>query len=194
MICGYFDGASRGNPGEAGAGACLVNESGGLIWECAEYLGQKTNNEAEYEALIMLLEEMRRRGLREVSVRGDSRLVINQVLGTWKVKEPRLKSLASRARELAATVKARPEWVPRVENTQADRLSNKAIDESAAAESDDGKQKCRTRKVEKDIFLVYEGNELYAVDLAHGRCTCAEFFENGTCRHFDRIAHKTGKR
>ncbi|MDR3321094.1 MAG: reverse transcriptase-like protein, partial [Synergistaceae bacterium] len=61
-MIGYFDGASRGNPGEAGAGACLVDD-GAVVWECAEYLGVKTNNEAEYTALLRLLAEVRARGL-----------------------------------------------------------------------------------------------------------------------------------
>ncbi|MFP4482931.1 MAG: ribonuclease HI family protein [Thermovirgaceae bacterium] len=192
MLCGYFDGASRGNPGKAGAGACLVDERGGLVWECTEYLGEKTNNEAEYEALIMLLEEMQRRGIRETPVRGDSRLVINQVLGTWKVKEPRLKPLAARARELASAVGARPQWVPRAENALADRLSNKAIDEFAPAQGAE-KKGLYIRRVEKDIFIVHDGNERYAVDLAHLRCTCTGFFQNGTCSHVKAVVLASGK-
>jgi ribonuclease HI len=193
MHCGYFDGASRGNPGEAGAGACLVDERGGLIWERVEYLGERTNNEAEYEALIMLLEEMQRRGIRETSVFGDSKLVINQVLGLWKVKEPRLKPLAARARELVSAVGARPRWVPRTENVLADRLSNRAIDESVRAQAEEKKGLC-IRRVEKDIFLVHDGNELFAVDLGHGRCSCPGFFEAGTCPHMEAVILEARKR
>ncbi|MGC9373129.1 MAG: ribonuclease HI family protein [Thermovirgaceae bacterium] len=193
MHCGYFDGASRGNPGEAGAGACLVDERGGLIWECMEYLGERTNNEAEYEALIMLLEEIKRRGIRETSVFGDSKLVINQVLGLWKVKEPRLQPLAARARELTSAVGARPRWVPRTENVLADRLSNRAIDESVRAQAEK-KEGLRIRRVEKDIFLVHDGNELFAVDLVHGRCSCPGFFETGTCPHMEAVILESRKR
>ncbi len=194
MYRGYFDGASRGNPGKAGAGACLVDERGGLVWECMEYLGERTNNEAEYEALIMLLEEIKRRGIRETPVFGDSRLVINQVLGLWKVKEPRLKPLAARARELASAVGARPRWVPRTENVLADRLSNRAIDESAPAQAVREEKGLRIKRAEKDIFLVYDGNELFAVDLAHGRCSCRGFFETGTCPHMEAVILKAEKR
>lgn len=194
MLCGYFDGASRGNPGEAGAGACLVDERGGLIWECMEYLGKRTNNEAEYEALIMLLEEIKRRGIRETPVFGDSKLVINQVLGLWKVNEPRLKPFAARARELVSDVGAKPRWIPRTENVLADRLSNRAIDESAPAEVEKKKKGLRIRRVEKDIFLVYDGNELFAVDLAHGRCSCPGFSEAGTCPHMEAVILEAKKR
>jgi len=193
MPCGYFDGASRGNPGEAGAGACLVDERGGLIWERIKYLGERTNNEAEYEALIMLLEEMLRRGIRETFVFGDSKLVINQVLGLWKIKEPRLKPLAARARELVSAVGARPRWVPRTENVLADKLSNRAIDEPEQAQAEE-KKGLRIRRVEKDIFLVHDGNELFAVDLAHGRCSCPGFFEAGTCPHMEAAILEARKR
>lgn len=184
MTCGYFDGASRGNPGEAGAGACLIDEGGGLLWECAEYLGEKTNNEAEYEALILLLEEMRRRGIEGIRVYGDSRLVINQVLGTWKIREPRLKPLAERAKELVAALQAKPRWVPRSENLVADDLSNKAIDESGkpTALESDGMQ---AKRVARDIFVVNDGKQQYAVDLAHDSCTCGDFRRHGKCVHLE---------
>ncbi|HPK07315.1 MAG TPA: reverse transcriptase-like protein, partial [Aminivibrio sp.] len=77
---GHFDGASRGNPGEAGAGAVLFDGRGTPVWECARPLGKKTNNEAEYLALLLLLEELERRGV-PADIRGDSRLVVNQVTG-----------------------------------------------------------------------------------------------------------------
>lgn len=130
MSCkGYFDGASRSNPGEAGAGALITDDTGAMIWESARYLGVRTNNEAEYAALIDLLIEARARGLRGIEVRGDSKLVVSQTSGEWKVREPRLKPLAAEAsallRELGGTI----EWVPREENKKADSLSNRAIDE-----------------------------------------------------------------
>ncbi|HOX00450.1 MAG TPA: reverse transcriptase-like protein, partial [Deltaproteobacteria bacterium] len=94
---GYFDGASRGNPGEAGAGALLEDERGQVVWETAMPLGVRTNNEAEYLALILLLEEAARRGLGDLEVYGDSRLVVLQVSRSWKINEPRLRELATRA-------------------------------------------------------------------------------------------------
>lgn len=76
---GFFDGASRGNPGTAGAGALLVNENGETVWETARFLGTKTNNEAEYTALILLLKAAKERGVKELKIYGDSKLVVCQV-------------------------------------------------------------------------------------------------------------------
>jgi ribonuclease HI len=127
-MIGYFDGASRGNPGEAGAGACLVDD-GEVVWECAEYLGVKTNNEAEYAALLKLLSETRSRGVSEIEIRGDSKLVICQVKREWKINLPHLRALASEAWRLMEGVRATLIWVPREKNKLADALSNRAIDE-----------------------------------------------------------------
>lgn len=131
-MIGYFDGASRGNPGDAGAGACLIGGDGAVIWECAEYLGKKTNNEAEYTALLRLLAEARSRGIGELEVRGDSKLVICQVRREWKINLPHLRELASRAWRLMEGIKVNLVWVPREENKIADALSNRGIDEKAS--------------------------------------------------------------
>ena len=130
-MIGYFDGASRGNPGEAGAGACIVREDGNPVWECAEYLGKKTNNEAEYAALLLLLNEARARGLTGLEIRGDSKLVVCQFNREWKINKPHLRELAVRAWKLAEGLDVRLAWVPRESNKLADALSNKAIDERA---------------------------------------------------------------
>jgi ribonuclease HI len=129
VLIGYFDGASRGNPGEAGAGACLVEDNGDLVWEYAEYLGKKTNNEAEYTALIRLLEEVRSRGITKIEARGDSKLVICQVKREWKINFPHLRELALKAWKLMDEVEIELNWVPREKNKLADALSNRAIDD-----------------------------------------------------------------
>ncbi|HOO62657.1 MAG TPA: ribonuclease HI family protein [Synergistaceae bacterium] len=129
MITGFFDGASRGNPGEAGAGALLQDEQGKTLWEDCAYLGNRTNNEAEYEGLLLLLREIARRNLREVRIYGDSKLVISQMKGEWKVRQPHLQLLWESARQLEEGRRLRYAWVPRKENSQADALSNKALDE-----------------------------------------------------------------
>lgn len=126
---GWFDGASRSNPGEAGAGALIEDEEGAVVWESAEYLGVRTNNEAEYAAVLALLREAGSRGMRGIKIRGDSRLVVMQTSGKWKVKEPRLMPLAREAASLLAELGASIEWVPREQNSRADALSNRAIDE-----------------------------------------------------------------
>ena len=129
-MLGYFDGASRGNPGKAGAGACLVDSSGEMVWECAEFLGRRTNNEAEYTALIRLLAEARARGIPSLEVRGDSKLVICQVKREWKINLPHLRKLAEEAWALMEGMTVTLIWIPREKNKLADALSNRAIDEA----------------------------------------------------------------
>jgi ribonuclease HI len=132
FFTGYFDGASRGNPGPAGAGAWISDgkpEGEAPIWENSDALGEKTNNEAEYIALINLLSEFRKRDIKNAIVRGDSKLVIEQMSGRWKVKEPRLIELCKQARLLAQGMQLAYEWIPRERNSYADYLSNKAIND-----------------------------------------------------------------
>jgi ribonuclease HI len=128
----YADGAARGNPGPAGAGALLLDEKGAALAELARPLGRATNNVAEYQALILGLEEARRRGIDEIDVRMDSLLVVRQMQGLWKIKHPGLRPLALQAGALLAEFPRRSiEHVPREENAEADRLANRGIDEGA---------------------------------------------------------------
>ena len=130
-MTGYFDGASRGNPGEAGAGAWLEDESGRVVWETAQYLGKKTNNEAEYNAAILLLKAARERGAQKLTVRGDSKLVVSQLSKQWKINLPHLRELAREAWSAAEGMEVTYEWIPREQNKRADKLSNEAIDAKA---------------------------------------------------------------
>ncbi len=125
---GYFDGASRGNPGKAGAGALMINEEGKVVWEASRFLGEKTNNEAEYMALIMLLKAAKDRGIRSLRVFGDSKLVVSQVSRQWKINLPHLRLLAKEAWDLADGMDISYSWIPREENKRADMLSNEGID------------------------------------------------------------------
>jgi ribonuclease HI len=126
----YADGAARGNPGPAGAGAALFGEKGELVAELARPLGRATNNVAEYNALILGLEEAKRRGASAVDVRMDSLLVVQQMRGLWRIKHPGLLPLALRAGALLASFPEREiKHIPREENVAADLLSNRAIDE-----------------------------------------------------------------
>lgn len=125
----YSDGASRGNPGEAGAGALLMNEKGDEYSLCA-YLGHKTNNQAEYEALLLGLKELKRRGAKKVEIRADSELLVRQLNGEYKVKNAGLQNLFFKAKELLGAFESVTiRHVPREENREADRLANEAIDE-----------------------------------------------------------------
>jgi ribonuclease HI len=126
----YADGAARGNPGAAGAGAVLYDEKGTVVAELARPLGHATNNMAEYSALILGLEEAKRRGATAIDVRMDSLLVVQQMRGLWRIKHPGLTPLALRAGALLASFPEREiRHVPREANAAADELSNRAIDE-----------------------------------------------------------------
>ena len=123
------DGAARGNPGPAGAGAVVVDEDGVVLAEVAEGLGETTNNVAEYTAVVRGLEEAQRLGAREVLLRSDSQLLINQLTGRYKVKAPHLQPLHKRVRELLRTFeRADLEHVPRERNAAADALANLGVD------------------------------------------------------------------
>ena len=127
----YADGGARGNPGPAGSGAVLLDEHGTVIVELMRFLGHATNNVAEYTALIIGLEEALRRGIDDLDIRMDSLLVVQQMKGVWKIKHPGLRPLALRAGELLARVPKRTiEHVPREQNSLADALVNRAIDDA----------------------------------------------------------------
>jgi len=133
-----IDGASRGNPGPAGIGVMIREEGGPLERELWKYIGEATNNVAEYEALLLALGEAGKLKVAEVTIRSDSELVVRQVEGRYRVKHPRLAKLHSQACDL---MKALPsfhiEHVGRERNRQADALANRAIDEALAASGRD---------------------------------------------------------
>ncbi len=127
------DGGARGNPGPAAYGALLRDQdSGRVLAEVAEAIGTASNNVAEYRGLIAGLELVAAHAPQaRVEVRMDSKLVVEQMAGRWKVKHPDMRSLAIRARGMApaGTVWT---WVPRAENGAADRLVNAALDGEAS--------------------------------------------------------------
>lgn len=123
------DGASRGNPGEAGCGAVIFDETGGLLKEFCRYLGCATNNVAEYEGLLMGLEGALRLGGTRLVVESDSELLVRQLNGLYRVKDKKLVRLHQRALALLRRLDAyRIIHVPREHNRLADRLANQAID------------------------------------------------------------------
>ena len=124
------DGGSRGNPGPAGYGAVVLDAATGeVLAERSEFIGVETNNVAEYRGLIAGLSAARELGARRVAVRMDSKLVVEQMKGTWQVKHPGLRPLAREAVELRrAFDEITFEWIPRERNTRADRLANAAMD------------------------------------------------------------------
>jgi broad specificity phosphatase PhoE/ribonuclease HI len=129
----HADGGSRGNPGPAGYGAVVFAPDGTVLAERAAALGNVTNNVAEYSGLIAGLEAARELGATRVTARMDSKLVVEQMSGRWKVKHPDMKPLAARATELVNQFEQVDfEWVPRGLNSHADRLANEAMDAARA--------------------------------------------------------------
>jgi ribonuclease HI len=123
----WFDGAADPNPGPAGIGALLRGPKGEKF-EIAEAIGHGTNNEAEYRALIAVLTLAEAQGVQEISVFGDSKLVVNQVAGSWACNAANLQGYCQQARALIGKFKrATIDWVPREKNTEADALSKKAL-------------------------------------------------------------------
>ncbi len=125
----HTDGAARGNPGPAAIGVVIEDDQGHTVYEASRTLGVRTNNEAEYLALITALEYLKDVRPKEAEFRLDSELVVKQLSGQYKVKEPRLQALHGQAVMLLNAVpKYRFRHVPREENTRADELANEALD------------------------------------------------------------------
>lgn len=125
------DGGARGNPGPAAAGVVIQHD--GKTTEVKQYLGERqTNNWAEYEAVVIAIGMLLELGLRgrDVEFRLDSKLVVEQVQGNWKIKEPNLKEQVAKVRGLLKDFGAVTfSYVPRADNKEADRLVNEALDE-----------------------------------------------------------------
>jgi ribonuclease HI len=129
----HVDGASRGNPGEAGFGVHAAAPDGTELAALYGYLGRATNNVAEYQGLIHALRWALARGTRDVRVCSDSELVVRQMNGQYRVKHPAMQPLHREAQALLARfARAAVVHVPRERNREADRLANRALDEKAS--------------------------------------------------------------
>jgi ribonuclease HI len=128
-LIAHSDGGARGNPGPAGYGVVIQDESGRKVAHLSEYLGHQTNNFAEYQGLIAALEYAIEHGPKALKLISDSELLVRQIKGIYKVKNATLKDLHARAKELIAQL----EWFSighalREHNRDADRLANEAMD------------------------------------------------------------------
>lgn len=132
------DGGSRGNPGIAGGGAVVIDaDDGGVLSELGVYVGVASNNVAEYSGMIAGLEAAFERDPgASVLVRMDSKLVVEQMSGRWKIKHPDMQQLARRAEALIAGRDVAFEWVPRLSNARADAAANEAMDRRASFRRD----------------------------------------------------------
>lgn len=129
----HVDGGARGNPGPAAIAAVLYDEDGEIVYESGRPIGRATNNVAEYRALLLGIEHARELGATELELVGDSELVVKQVLGQYKVKDPGLKPLHA---EVKAALEPVVSWsirhVRREHNAEADRLVNETLDDADA--------------------------------------------------------------
>lgn len=139
----HFDGVSRGNPGHAGAAAAVHETKQGYrdcIWFDSEYLGgSKTNNQAEYSALILGLEYCARSEFANLEICGDSELVIRQLSGEYEVKHKKLIPLHRKAKELISSLRCVPKytWIPREQNHFCDLIANSVVDRELGLSNDD---------------------------------------------------------
>jgi ribonuclease HI len=135
----YIDGASRGNPGMSGAGVFITNGEGKRMVEMSRYLGHKTNNEAEYKALLLGLKEAKRLGGESIHIYTDSELIERQVKGLYRVKNLNLKVLHKMVIEnFKEFLSFEIEFIPREKNREADLLANQAIERKIAREKEKG--------------------------------------------------------
>ena len=135
-IVAYTDGGARGNPGPAGYGVRVETDKGELIEELRGFLGSATNNIAEYNGLLAALRYANEHGHRSVRIKSDSELLVKQMLGQYRVKNPGLQTLYQQAQTLArALERVTYEHVRREQNKDADRLANQAMDEGTGPSS-----------------------------------------------------------
>jgi len=125
----YTDGASRGNPGPSSAGAVILDSAGNTLKEISMFLGTMTNNQAEYQALILALKEASSLRPERLVIRMDSQLIVRQISGEYKVKDAKLKPLFALVIQQLKFLKSWDiEHIPRNQNNRADTLANKALD------------------------------------------------------------------
>ena len=125
----YVDGAARGNPGPAALGVLIKDEQGSLVDSISLGIGRATNNQAEYRAVIAALERAIELGAKEVHLNSDSELIVKQVNGRYRVKNRGLKPLHQEVQQLLSRLKSFTiGHIPRSQNTEADKLANRALD------------------------------------------------------------------
>ena len=157
------DGGSRGNPGPAGFGA-VITENGSIIAELFDFIGIATNNVAEYSGLIAGLKAINSiDSTATVDVKMDSKLVVEQMSGRWQIKHADMRSLAQAARDAHIPSLVSYTWIPRDENSHADRLANKALDEQSgsgevvAIQKNYLTERLLSKEIATTIFLIRHG-------------------------------------
>ena len=131
----YTDGAAKGNPGPAGVGIVFLDKNAKLISSFKKFIGEATNNQAEYRALVFALQKAQELKPKKIEVYMDSKLVVEQINGNYKIKNKELKKTFWQIRDLIIELGGRVEfqYIPREKNKLADKLANQAIDEQKTA-------------------------------------------------------------
>ena len=166
----HSDGGARGNPGPAGYGVVIKDETGRKVAALSEYLGHQTNNFAEYQGLIAALEYTLAHGPRALELVSDSELLVRQVKGIYKVKNPTLQDLHARAKELIGQL----EWFSirhalREHNQEADRLANEAMDKGMGRAASPARNLAEALRAEEFEGVVRQGKvELVSGSLPDG--------------------------
>ena len=125
----YVDGGSRGNPGPSALGVVIEDENGKILKEYSHYLGEATNNQAEYEAVIFALRKAKQLKIKELEIRTDSELIGKQLMGKYKIKDPDLQPLFIKAWNLRLDYDETDiKIIPRERNKKADKLVNQELD------------------------------------------------------------------
>lgn len=125
----FADGGARGNPGPAAAGAILLNPQNQLIAKAQQFLGTATNNQAEYGGVLLGLALAQKNLARQIKISLDSKLVVEQLKGNWRIKDSQLKKLAAKIQlKIAQFENVQLQHIPRSKNWLADQLVNQALD------------------------------------------------------------------
>ncbi len=125
----YIDGASRGNPGKASVGF-VIFKNGQEVVRDGKYIGIKTNNEAEYFALLLGLKKCLDLGINNIKIYSDSKLLVNQINGTYKIKDEKLKRLYKEIEKILKNINYKIEHIPREKNKIADNMANQILDDA----------------------------------------------------------------
>ena len=152
----YSDGGARGNPGPAAIGVVICAENGKILEEASKTIGERTNNQAEYEAMLWALQLARQRKARRLRCHADSELIIYQLQGVYRIKDLHLKTLAEKVKSLAAQFESITfRQIPRSHAmiTRADKLLNQTLDRAKAKAPSRHESSTRTNEYVQEEFL-----------------------------------------
>lgn len=195
MLTGFFDGACAPNPGEVGLGTVIFDADGAEFDWAYDYREHGTNNFAEYNAAILLLERASELGVKSLKCIGDSQLVINQINGQFSCYAPDLMPLLARVKELCnAFEHIEFSWVKRNQNARADELSQIGLNnrrfncmgrQPSQNEVQEDQSRIIVRRLTGNRILINECSVLSVFNVNSRTCSCVDFKRLQHCRHAD---------